>query len=272
MQHFSISMRNMFGSFWSNRSLILTLVKREIAGRYRGSILGVFWSFLNPFFMLLVYTFVFSVVFNARWSGGSESKTEFALVLFAGLLVFNLFCECVNRAPGLIISNANYVKKIVFPLEIFPWVILGSAMFNFIVSVSIWLAFYMIFYGLPQLTLIFFPFIVLPLTMVTLGFCWLLASLGVYLRDVGQIVNVFTMVLMYISPIFYPVSALPLSYQPIVFFNPLTFLVEQTRAIMFWGKTPAVGLYLCYLTGSIIFAWLGFAWFQKTRKGFADVL
>lgn len=272
MREFSISIDSMIKSFWNNRALLLTLVKREIAGRYRGSILGIFWSFLNPFFMLLVYTFVFSVVFKARWSGGSESKTEFALVLFAGLLVFNLLCECVNRAPGLIVSNTNYVKKIVFPLEILPGVILGAGLFNFAISLFIWLAFYMMFYGLPQLTVLFFPFIILPLVMFTLGMCWLLASLGVYLRDMGQIVNVLTMVLMYISPIFYPVSALPISYQTIVFLNPLTYLVEQTRAVMFWGKAPDMGLYVCYLIGSIIVAWLGFAWFQKTRKGFADVL
>lgn len=124
MQNFSASPREMFASLYRNRNLVLALVKREVVGRYRGSFMGLIWSFLNPVFMLAVYTFVFSFVFKARWSVGSDSKAEFALVLFSGLIVFNIFAECVNKAPGLIVSNVNYVKKVVFPLEVLPWVAL----------------------------------------------------------------------------------------------------------------------------------------------------
>ena len=259
-------------SLWRNRGLIDALAKREVLGRYRGSALGLLWSFFNPLFMLVVYTFVFSVVFKARWSGGSESKTEFALVLFAGLMVFNLFAECVNRAPGLILGNANYVKKVVFPLEILPIVTLGAAGFHLLVSLAVWLLFYMIFFSVPHLTTLLLPLVLLPLVLFTLGVSWMLASLGVYLRDVGQIVGILTTALLFLSPIFYPVSALPEKYQTFLHLNPLTPVIEQTRQVLVWGNLPDITFWLATLGVGALVAWLGFAWFQKTRKGFADVL
>jgi lipopolysaccharide transport system permease protein len=262
----------MIGSFWRNRKLIKTLVRREVVGRYRGSIMGMMWSFLNPVLMLAVYTFVFSVVFKARWSVGSDSKTEFALVLFAGLLVFNLFAECVNRSPTLILSNTNYVKKVVFPLEILPWVTLGTALFHMSISFIVWLIFYVIFFGQPQITVLLLPLILLPLILITMGLSWMLASLGVYLRDVSQIIGIMITTLMFLSPIFYPLSSLPVQYQRILYLNPLTPTIEQAREALIWGHAPDfmnLGLYT--LVGAII-TWVGFAWFQKTRKGFADVL
>ncbi|MFM8333413.1 MAG: ABC transporter permease [Candidatus Methylumidiphilus sp.] len=212
----------MITSFWRNRNLICTLVKREVIGRYRGSMLGILWSFFNPVLMLAVYTFVFSIVFKARWTGGSESRAEFALVLFAGLLVFNLFSECVNRAPSLILANANFVKKVVFPLEILPLVILGSALFHMSISLAVWLLFFLAFFGIPYMAAMFLPLVLLPLLLMTIGISWILASLGVYLRDVSQIVSVLTSTLMFLSPIFYPLSSLPPQYQSILKLNPLT--------------------------------------------------
>jgi len=234
--------------------------------------MGLAWSFFNPVLMLAVYTFVFSVVFKARWAGGSESKTEFALVLFAGLIIYNLFAECVNRAPGLIVSNVNYVKKVIFPLEILPIVAFGSAVFHFLISVIVWLAFYLLFFGVPPATIILLPIILLPLVLLTLGISWLLASLGVYLRDVSQIIGVVTTVLMFLSPIFFPISALPEQYRPFMQLSPLTFVVEQSRAVMIWGELVNWQTWLIQVVLSINIAWLGFALFQKTRKGFADVL
>jgi lipopolysaccharide transport system permease protein len=272
MQHFSISPREMIGSFWRHRSLIKALVKRDVIGRYRGSALGILWSFFQPVFMLAVYTFVFSVVFKARWSAGSDSKTEFALVLFAGLLVFGLFSECVNRAPTLILSNVNYVKKVVFPLEVLPWVVLGSALFHALISLGVWLVFYLVFFGMPQTTMLLLPLILLPLILFTMGVSWLLASLGVYLRDVTQIINIITTTLMFLSPIFYPVSALPAEYQFLLNLNPLTPAIEQARDVLIWGKTPDSLTFGIYAAAATLIAWLGFAWFQKTRKGFADVI
>lgn len=272
MLNFSSSPREMIATAWRNRGLIRALVKREVLGRYRGSALGILWSFFHPVFMLAVYTFVFSVVFKARWSGGSDSKTEFALVLFAGLIIFNLFSECVSRAPSLILANANYVKKVVFPLEILPLVSLGSALFHTLVSFGVWLLFYLIFFGLPKATLILFPLVLIPLLFFTMGLSWLLASLGVYLRDVGQIIGLTVTVLMFLSPIFYPVSALPEEYRILLNLNPLTLVIEQARDVLVWGKPLDPLVFIAYAIVSYFVAWLGFAWFQKTRKGFADVL
>jgi lipopolysaccharide transport system permease protein len=272
MQQFSISPRETVASLWRNRSLVKALVHREVVGRYRGSIMGILWSFFNPVFMLIIYTFVFSVVFKARWDTGSDSKTEFALVLFAGLIVFNLFAECFNRSPGLILSNINYVKKVVFPLEILPWVVLGSALFHATVSLGVWLIAYFILFGVPHITVLLVPLVFVPLLLFIMGLTWILASLGVYLRDVSQFVGVFTTVLMFLSPIFYPASALPEKYRNFLLLNPLTPAIEQARQVLFWGKLPNMTLLAFYLLGAAFVAWLGFAWFQKTRKGFADVL
>ena len=272
MQHFSITPREMVASLWRNRSLARALIKREVVGRYRGSVLGILWSFFNPVFMLAIYTFFFSVVFKARWHTNSDSKTEFAIVLFAGMLVFNLFAETTNRSPGLILSNVNYVKKVVFPLEILPWVSIGSALFHALISLGAWLIFYTLIFGAPHATVLLLPLIVLPLILLTLGLSWFLASLGVYLRDVGQIVGIVTTALMFLTPIFYQVTSMPAEYQRFLLLNPLTPAVQQARDVLIWGQVPGIGYFVAYFLVSLFVAWLGFAWFQKTRKGFADVL
>ena len=272
MRDFSASPIEMFASLWRNRSLIHASAKREVLGRYRGSAMGLLWSFFNPVLMLAVYTFVFSVVFKARWAGGSGSNTEFALVLFAGLLVFNLFSECLNRAPGLILSNTNYVKKVVFPLEILPFVALLSALFHTLISLGVWLIAYTLFFGIPHLTVFYLPLVLLPFCLFLMGLSWALASLGVFLRDVSQFIGLLTTALMFLSPIFYPATALPEDYRRILYLNPLTTVVEQTRDVLFWGKTPDLFMLGIYCVVTLGIAWLGFAWFQKTRKGFADVL
>lgn len=272
MHQFSISPTEMVATLWRNRELIHASAKREVVGRYRGSILGLFWSFFNPLLMLVVYTFVFSEIFKARWGGGGDSKTEFALVLFAGLIVFNLFAECANRAPGLILSNPNYVKKIVFPLEILPFVGLLAALYHALISLIVWLVAYVVLYGVPHITVLYLPLVIGPFCLFIMGFTWLLASLGVYLRDVSQFIGVLTSVLMFISPIFYPATVLPEKYRKMFFLNPLTPVIEQTRDVLFWGNTPDFLLLSMYWVVTAAIAWLGFAWFQKTRKGFADVI
>jgi len=261
-------------SFWRNRSLIYALSKREVVGRYRGSYFGIIWSFINPLLMLIVYTFVFGMIFKARWTPQSDSKTEFALVLFAGLLIFNLFSECITKAPNLILSNANYVKKVVFPLEILPWVTLYSALFHGAISLVVWLIGYTAFFGLPHLTIFYLPIIILPFCLMIMGFSWALSSLGVYLRDIGQLIGIAVTAMMFLSPIFYPINSLPDKYQYLLMINPLTIPVEQTRDFLFWGISPDVNLQLLtiYWLASLLMACSGFFWFQKTRKGFADVL
>lgn len=272
MREFSNSPLEMLASLWRNRSLINALVKREVLGRYRGSVMGILWSFFNPLFMLAVYTVVFSVVFKTRWGIDNSSKTEFALVLFAGLILFNIFSECINKAPGIILSNINYVKKVVFPLEILPVITLLSAMFHALISLGVWFLVYGLFIGVPHLTILLLPLIVVPYGIFIMGLAWILASLGVYLRDVSQVISLVTSVIMFLSPIFYPISAVPEKYRYLLYLNPLASVIEMTRDVLYWGKLPNFGLLIIYWVSAAIIAWLGFSWFQKTRKGFADVL
>lgn len=263
----------MIASLWRNRGLVLALIKREVVGRYRGSVMGIAWSFFNPLLMLVIYTFVFSVVFKARWGvGGEESKTDFAIILFVGLIVHGLFAECVNRAPGLILSNVNYVKKVIFPLEILPWVAFGSTLFHTAISLVVLLLAQLILSQQMPWTVALFPFILLPLVFATMGCAWFLAALGVYLRDIGQITGMFTTVLLFVSAVFYPISALPRRYQVWLQLNPLAFIIEEGRKSLIFGQLPDIGRWGIMLAAGILIAWAGFAWFQKTRRGFADVL
>jgi lipopolysaccharide transport system permease protein len=272
MQDFSSSPKEMAAGVWRNRKLIKVLVHREVVGRYRGSSIGIVWSFINPALMLIIYTFVFSVVFKARWNAGSDSKVEFALVLFPGLIVFNLFSECFNRSPSLILANINYVKKVIFPLEILPCVALGSALFHALISLGVWFIAYLIFFGLPHVTIFLMPVVFLPLLLFILGVTWALASLGVFLRDITQFLGIINTVLMFLSPIFYPASSLPVRFRHLLQLNPLTPAIEDARDVLFWGKVPDPGLFVAHLVVSALIAWLGFALFQRTRKGFADVV
>lgn len=260
-------------SLWRNRQLILQMTKREVVGRYKGSIIGLAWAFFNPVFMLTVYTFVFSVIFKSRWGVGSEeSKTQFAVVLFVGMIVHGLFAEVMNRAPSLILSNVNYVKKVVFPLEILPVIAMGAALFHCVISLCVLLVAFVLFNGYLHWTVFLVPLVLLPLIILTMGLAWMLASIGTFLRDVGQTIAIITMVLMFLAPVFYPVTAVPEEFRPWLMANPLTFIIEQVREVLIWGRVPNWSGLGIYTVVAIAITWAGYAWFQKTRKGFADVL
>ncbi len=265
---------SLFSSFWRERKLIAQLIQREVLGRYRGSIMGVSWSFLYPILMLAVYTFVFSVVFQTKWPGMLEGqgKSRFALLLFVGVIVHGLIAEALMRAPGLVVANTSYVKKVVFPLETLGWTLVGSAAFHACVSLSILLAAKLLTEGSVPLTALWLPVILLPLLMFALGLTWLLASLGVFIRDIGQITGVISTVLMFLAPVFYPVTALPEKYRAWVYANPLTTAIEQSRAALFANTAPDASIMLRYYALSLLFMAFGYWWFQKTRRGFADVL
>ncbi len=272
-QQLPASIVALFASLGRNRQLILQMSKREVVGRYRGSVMGLAWSFFNPILLLVVYTFVFSVVFKARWGTNSaESKGEFAILLFVGMIVHGLFAECVNRAPGLILSNVNYVKKVVFPLEVLPWVAMGATLFHTGVSVVVLLTAQLILSQSLPWTALLLPLILLPLLLVTMGFSWFLAATGVFMRDIAQTTGIFTTVLMFLAPVFYPITSLPKEYQGWMQLNPLTFIIEAARQVLIWGKMPDWTGLAIYSAISLLLAWMGFWWFQKTRKGFADVL
>ena len=261
-------------SLWRNRQLIVQMAKREVVGRYKGSAMGLAWSFFNPVFMLVVYTFVFSEIFKSRWGGigGDDSKTQFAVVLFVGMIVLGLFSEVLNRAPGLILANVNYVKKVVFPIEILPVVAMGAALFHTLISLGVLLTAFALFNGYVHWTAVFLPLVLFPLVILTTGLAWMLASIGVFLRDVGQTIGIITTVLMFLSPVFYPVTAVPETFRPFIMANPLTFIIEQAREVLIWGHLPNWTGLGSYTLAAAALAWAGYAWFQKTRKGFADVL
>jgi lipopolysaccharide transport system permease protein len=260
-------------NLWKNRELWWRLTEREVLGRYRGSLLGIGWSFITPLAMLAVYTFVFSQVFKARWGGLEQAgPLGFAVNLFAGLIVFNLFSECVSKAPGLVVGNPNYVKKVVFPLEVLGSVAVGSAVFHAITSLVILLVFELIaFHHLP-ITLLWLPLVWLPLVLGSLACTWLLSAAGVFLRDIGQLIGVALNMLMFLSPIFFPVSALPPKWQPFLALNPLAQTIEQTRRITLESCNPDWGYVVLGTLITVLACEICFRAFQKSKRAFADVL
>jgi lipopolysaccharide transport system permease protein len=259
-------------SLWRNWGLIRLLTRYEIMSRYRGSLLGVLWAFLHPTVMLTVYTIVFRGAFGMRRGLEGESALDFGLLLFSGLIIHTVFSESIQRAPHLVTSHSNYVKKVVFPLEILVWISLATATFNAAISALVLIAFNAIFHHALPWTVLSLPLLLLPLMLATAGISWFLASAGVFLRDIGQVIGLITTVMLFLSPVFYPTTALPESYRFLVYANPLTFFITQSQDILFWGRSPSwVGIGIaCAL--SYLVAWLGLLWFLKTRKAFADVL
>ncbi len=268
------SPKSLVKSVWVHRQLIRQMAWREVVGRYKGSVLGLLWSFINPLLMLIVYAFVFSVVFKARWGGVGieESKVSFALILFVGLIMHALLAEVLNKAPSLILTNANYVKKVVFPLEVLPVISLVAALFHALTSLVVFTIAFVLFNGYLPWTAIFIPLVIFPLATLVLGLAWMLASLGVYLRDIGQTIGIVTTIMLFVSTVFFPLSALPEQYHLIIMANPLTFIIDQSREILIFGNTPNWTGLSVYMLFAATVAWVGYGWFQKTRKGFADVL
>lgn len=263
----------LFACLWRDRALLWQMTRRDVEARYRGSFGGLLWTIINPLLLLAVYTFAFGYLMaNHKNPTTLASITHFAFELFAGLIVFNFFSECLNRAPALILSNVNYVKKVVFPLEDLCWMAAGTALFNAVVSFSVLILVSGLLGGGFHGTALFLPALLLPLILFTMGFSWFLSALGVYVRDVGQIIGIIVMVLMFLCPLFYPDTNLPSWVQRLFLLNPLTFPVDQARSILLHGNFPDWNGLAVYGAIGLLTAWLGFAWFQKARNGFADVL
>ncbi|MDO9387634.1 MAG: ABC transporter permease [Thiobacillus sp.] len=270
--HYPATPSAMLGSLLRHRELLWDLVKRDFIGRYKGSMLGVVWSLFNPLFMLAIYTIVFSVAFKARWGAGEESKVAFAIVLFSGMIVHSFFAECLNRAPGLITSHANYVKKVVFPLEILTWMALLSALLHFLVSFGVLLVFCLLAGVAVHIGALLIPIVLIPLILMMLGLSWIFASLGVYLRDLSQAMGMVTTVALFLAPVFYPIESLPETYQALLAWNPITLPIIQLRDLMLWDKPLQWGEWAISLAIGASVCSIGYWWFQKSRRGFADVL
>ncbi len=258
---------------WRHRDLIVQLTRREIEGRYRGAYLGILWSLAHPLLMLTVYTLVFGVIFQSRWpQARTDSLADFALILFAGLSAYSCFSETVGRAAGAVVSVPNYVKKVIFPLEVLPISILGSALFHMLISISVLLVVHLAIGGGMPWTVILLPLVSLPLIFLSLGLAWFVASLGVYIRDVGQAIGIVLQVMFFLTPIFYSIEIIPEPFRTLVLFNPMAPVTENFRRVLLWGQLPSFPGTLWWILGTGAVMMLGHAWFMKTRKGFADVL
>jgi len=263
----------MLRSLYRNRILIMRMARRDLEARFRGSRLGVTWIVLQPVLMLVVYTFAFGVVLKAKWGQDtSDSPWEYALFLFTGLLVFNVFSEVVTRAPTLMLENVSYIKNILFPTEIIVANSIVVALFNFFVGFAILMILYVSVRGVPPVTTLLILLPLAPLVLFTMGLAWFLAALGVYLRDLRQIVTILITAIMFLCPLFYPLSALPDGIRSVIALNPLASIIETMRDLVFFGRLPQWQSYTVGFIASAIVAWLGYAWFIKTRRGFSDVV
>ncbi len=254
------------------RSLTWEMTRREVLGRYRGASFGLLWSLISPFLMLTIYTLAFGYVLKARWPGTTGNMADFAMLLFIGLIVHGFFAECLTRSSNLIIGNANLVKRIVFPLQILPWSMVFSALFHAIANASVFLVVNLIIRGELHFTMLLLPVILLPLAIGLLGLGWMLSALTVFLRDINQITGVLATAALFLSSAIVPVQTLPESYQFVFKLNPLTFIIDQAREVAYWGRLPDWSGLTLFTVGAVAFAYLGYAIFQKTRRGFADVL
>ncbi len=256
---------------WIRRNVFWELVKRDVAGRYSGSFFGLLWSFFNPLLMLAVYSLAFRVFLGMRWPN-MESGADFSLMIFCGMIVHSMLAECIMRAPGVIVSQANLVKRVVFPLAILPCVMVTSTLFNALLSLLVLLIFVLISRHAVHLTVLYLPLVYAPYVLLLCGVSWLMAALGVFIRDLTQLGGVISSVLMFLSPVFYPASNLHEPYRDWIALNPLTLMIEQTRQLVLFGQQPdwhALGI---YTLASLVVLLLGYVWFQRTRDGFADVL
>lgn len=258
---------------WKYRGLILQFSRREILRRYRGSFLGLVWAFVQPLLMLAVYTFVFSVIFEAKWGQEiDQSRLSFAMALFTGILTFNIIGDTVNASPTLIFSNPNFVKKVVFPLEILPLVKLIESMIYSFFGMSVLIAAQVLETHHLHWTLIFLPLVWLPVALFSLGWSYFIASLGVFIRDIGSVTHVAVTMLFFLSPIFYPLSAIPENLRLYCRLNPIAVFVQDSRRVILWGQMPDwPGFWICFFISLAVFV-LGFAWFMKTKHAFADVM
>jgi len=260
-------------SLLTHRRLLARLIERDVYGRYRGSLLGIGWSVVQPLLMLVVYTLVFSDIFQMRWPGVADgSRVQFAVMIFAANIVQIAFAEVISRSPTIIVSNTNLVRKVIFPLELLPVVALGSAAVHVLLNVVLLLMINAVFSGIWNWSCLFFPLVIVPFLIMTAGISWFLAAIGVFVRDLGQAVGVLLTLLLFLSPVFYPMSAVPERLRPFLLLNPLSLIAEQQRRVLVSGELPDFMSIGCYLAVACLVAVAGFAWFQKVRRGFADVL
>lgn len=255
-----------------NYYLLQQLIIKDFREKYKGSVLGVLWSIIIPLFMMVIYTFVFSEIFQPVWSAQPSSKFEYALIIFCGLSAFNMFSEVMTRSTGIISENVNYVKKVIFPLELLPMTVSIVAFVNCIISYVILLVGNFILTQTIYITSFEMIFLLIPLLLTCLGISYALAALSVYFKDIVNAISVVVMILMYASPIFYSLEAAPKLIQFIAFVNPLAYIIENARKVCIYGEHMNINNYLISLVVSGIILFVGYQIFDRLKVGFADVL
>lgn len=251
--------------------LLFGMVRRDVLGRYRESLFGLVWSLISPLLMLAVYTLAFHDLLGARWPG-AESRSGFAAMAFVGLILHGLLAEALIRGPTSVSSQANFVKKLVFPLTVLPLVPLGSALFHAAVSLSVLIGFALAYGPALHWTTVLIPVVLAPYLLGLCGLAWALAAVGVYIRDIVQLGALLSTAMMFLSPVFYPMSMIPARYLDLIALNPLTFVIESVRGMMFDGVVPDASSLAMYTIGAMVVSVLGLLVFRRLRSGFGDVL
>ena len=255
-----------------DRTTVRLLAEREIRNRIVGTYIGLGHYVLLPILMILVYSFMFSIVFMVKWVGAEDTFGSFAIRVFIGLIPYQFFSEVITRAPGLVLENPIYVKKVVFPLETLVPTAIVVSLFSALITFGVFLLAHLVMIGLPPLTTLWIPFIWPPLILMTAGFAWLLACLGVFLRDLRQLVTILTAVLIFISPVFFPMAMVPKGYAALVALNPLSMPIEMIRQSVFASQAPNLLILLGFYIGGFAAAQFGYWCFMRTKKAFADVI
>lgn len=266
------ALRAPFAAFVAHRDLTRELTRRDILGRYRGANFGLFWSLIGPLMMLAIYTIAFSKILGSRWNQASGDTASFGIVLFLGLIVHGFVAECLVRAPRLMVDNANYVKRIVFPLPVLVWSMVLSALFHMAMNFAVFVVLGIVVFGKFSFYLFLLPVVVAPLVLLTVAVSWVFASLGVYVRDINLMVPVLVTGLLFVSSAIVPVDTLPQHYQVIFHLNPLTFFIDQVREVALWNRPPEWSGLLRYTLAGIVALYAAYSWFRATSRGFADVL
>ena len=257
--------------FCRNRWLVWELVRREFSSRHGGAVRGIFWAFAQPLVLLSIYAVAFGVLLKTRW-GSDGGAASYAFMVFAGLIVFNLFTECLTAAPRLITGNPNYVKKVLFPLELLPWVAALTALANALIAVLVFTAGQLLLFASLKPTLLYFPLVLAALLPVLLGTGWLFSALGVALRDLDPFVRLLSHALLFLTPVFYGLEIVPEGLRPFLFLNPLTFIVEQFRRVALLGQAPDMAGLALYLSLATAFSAAALWFFRRLRPSFADLL
>jgi lipopolysaccharide transport system permease protein len=272
VQIHSASLPNYLATITRYRDLISQLVRREFSTRYRGSMLGVLWAVVNPILTVLIFSFLFGTIFKARWGSEPSSNGTFVIIALVGMIIHGIFAESLGQAPNVILGRPSYVKKVVFPLEILPIVTVVTALLNAAATMTVVLAANGILNGSMPITVLLLPVVLVPFIFLVGGVVLFVSAIGVYLRDLAQIVNFLTMATLFLAPVFYPISVVPANYRFLLYLNPLTFIIEQSREVALFGHLPDWSGLTIYSVIAFAFAWAGFWWFQRSRKGFADVV